>query len=290
MEPTSISEKLLFNTVRIETSSSAGQGTGTGYAFSYTSDENNFPFIVTNKHVISGADNGNLYFTRAKNGKAHIGNAYRLEIREGFENIWHGHPDENIDVAITPLVPLVNHIKLQGVDVYIPPIGNDLIPNEDVLKELDAIETITFIGYPNGIWDTHNFLPIMRRGTTATPITIDFKGVKQFLIDASVFPGSSGSPVFILNTGMYTNKHGTTNIASRLLFLGTVASVYFRQDLNEIKKIAQPAIDRSVAISKQMIDLGIVFKASTVTETIESFLTEKGIDNQSKNNKDIITE
>ena len=128
----------------------------------------------------------------------------------------------------------------------------------------------------------------MRRGTTATPISIDFQGLKQFLIDASVFPGSSGSPVFILNIGMYTNKDGTTNVSSRLLFLGTVASVFFKQDVNEIKMITQPVVDRPVAISKQMIDLGIVFKAETVVETIQSFLSKNGLDDQSASDQDVI--
>lgn len=280
MKPTSLTERLLFTTVRIETSSPSGRGTGTGYAFSYAVGENQYPFIVTNKHVIAGADTGRLYFTRAKDGEPSVGNAFRLEIAGGFEGIWHGHQEDNIDVAVTPLVPLVNHMKAQGVDVYIPPIGHDLIPTQDVLEGLDAIETITFIGYPNGIWDTHNFLPIMRRGVTATPISVDFQGSKQFLIDASVFPGSSGSPVFILNVGMYTNKHGATNIASRLLFLGTVASVYFRQDVNEIRMVTQPAVDRPVAISQQMIDLGVVFKADTVVETVKSFLSQNGLESQ----------
>lgn len=115
-------------------------------------------------------------------------------------------------------MPLIGHIKKSGHDVYLPWIGGDLIPNVKAIEEIDLIETVTFFGYPNGIWDTANFLPIARRGVTATPISIDFQGKKQFLIDASVFPGSSGSPVFIINTGMYTNKFGQTNLASGLFF------------------------------------------------------------------------
>lgn len=76
-----------------------------------------------------------------------------------------------------------------------------MIPNEEQIKQMDAIEPITFIGYPNGIWDSTNLLPVARRGTTASPIEVDFEGSPRFLIDASVFGGSSGSPVFILNQG-----------------------------------------------------------------------------------------
>ena len=40
-------------------------------------------------------------------------------------------------------------------------------------------------------------MPILRRGTTATPIALNFEGRPEFLIDAAVYPGSSGSPVFV---------------------------------------------------------------------------------------------
>jgi len=277
MKPTSVTEQLLFATVRIETSSREHQGTGTGFAFSFSNGGKQYPFLVTNKHVIEGSENGRLYFTQARDGQPLLGEAYRLEINGGFSGIWFGHPDDAIDVAITPLVPLVELIRNGGVSVFIPPISHDLIPSEKVLSDLDAIETVTFIGYPNGIWDNVNFLPIARRGVTATPISIDFQGKKQFLIDASVFPGSSGSPVFILNVGMYTNKFGATNIASRLLFLGIVAAVFFKQEHNRIEMITQPTAKSPVAIAREMLDLGIVFQASTIVETIQQFLREKGV-------------
>jgi len=181
-----------------------------------------------------------------------------------------------VDVAVSPLAPILQHIHQAGKSIFFLPIGHDLIPSEQVLEEIDALEEVAFIGYPNGIWDQKNFLPIVRRGITATPITVDFQGEKQFLIDASVFPGSSGSPVFIVNTGMYTNKHGTTRVASRLLFLGVVASVFYREDLNQIKIMTQPTVDVPVAVSRQMIDLGIVFKGETIIETILDFLKSRG--------------
>lgn len=75
------------------------------------------------------------------------------------------------------------------------------------------------IGYPNGLWDSQNNLPIIRRGITATSVKKDYNGKKEFLIDAAVFPGSSGSPVFIFNEGSYSVpggfSNGHQNISSR---------------------------------------------------------------------------
>mgnify|MGYP003291781313 CR=1 FL=1 len=46
-------------------------------------------------------------------------------------------------------------------------------------------------------YDKKNNLPLVRTGTIASHPRKDFNGLPQFVIDAQVFPGSSGSPVFI---------------------------------------------------------------------------------------------
>ena len=148
----------------------------------------------------------------------------------------------------------------------------DLIPSEDTLRKLDALEEVVFIGFPVGIWDSTNFLPIIRRGTTATPVYVDFQGKKQFLIDASVFPGSSGSPVFLYDRGLHQERTGGVVIGGRLLFLGAISDVFIHQDTNEIKMLSVPTRNVPVVTSRQMVDLGRVFKASVIIETIETAL------------------
>lgn len=281
MDPSNLSasEQILFTTVRIETSSPQGEGTGTAFAFILEREGQKYPFLVTNKHVVEGARSGVLTFTRSTDdGEPIIGSAHRLQI-QNFEDLWHGHNDPDIDVAVAPLAPLAEEMnRRSGITPFIPPIEDSIIPENDILSELHALEEVTFIGYPNGVWDTSNFLPVARQGVTATPITMDFQGKQQFLIDASVFPGSSGSPVLILDIGMHTSKFGKTKIASRILFLGVISSVFYKKEYNEIERIQQPVEDTQVAVSEQMIDLGIVFKASTVVDAIEDFLDRDDVD------------
>lgn len=276
MEVLSIAEQLLFTTVRVETVDASGvEGVGTSFIFNYKLERKHYPFIVTNKHVISNAQKGLLTFIQARDGKPLLGSGYRLNI-DDFESIWFGHTNENIDVTIAPFAPILDHITKAGVNIYFRTVETDLVPSEEDLKHVDAIEEVVFIGYPIGIWDTKNLLPIIRKGITATPIAIDFRGERQFLVDASIFPGSSGSPVFLYNPGMYANKSGGTVVGTRLYFLGVVASVFFQQDVNEIRIRSVPTVDVPVAVSRQMIDLGVVFKASTIVEAIEIFLRERG--------------
>ena len=278
MEIKSTYENLIFTTVRIETTlKNGGRSTGTGFVFNYAHNDKHFLFIVSNKHVVKDAIEGRLEFNLKKDGEPDLGNKYTLTITD-FENRWIGHPDTDIDVAITPFVPILNELKKVNVDIYYRAIPASLIPSEDITREIDAVEDIIFIGYPNGIYDKKNLLPIVRKGITATPANIDFEGQPTFVIDASIFPGSSGSPVFICNVGSYTKK-GTNDLfaGTRLMFLGIVASVFIKQDINTLEVVTIPAKDVPIVKTNQMIDLGVVFKSSCVVEVIENFLNKHNL-------------
>lgn len=274
-----IAEQLLFTTLRVETRSARGGGTGTGFLFNYDHGGTAYPVVVTNKHVVAGATSGTIQFHKADQatGQPLLGAAHRFEIAD-FEAAWTGHPDPEIDVAVMPLAPLLDAMNTSGVLPFYRTIARDLTVSTQLINDLDAIEDVVFIGYPNGIWDDKHFLPVVRKGTTATPIAIDFQGKKQFLVDASVFPGSSGSPVFLFNKGMFADRQGNTTIGTRLSFLGIIAAVFFREDENRIALVPDAASTKPVAIAREMIDLGVVFKAQTVIETVESLLGARGID------------
>lgn len=49
MKPESISEKMMFNTVRLETES----GMGTGFFYNFQVGDATYPTIITNKHVVN---------------------------------------------------------------------------------------------------------------------------------------------------------------------------------------------------------------------------------------------
>ncbi|MEW6007825.1 MAG: hypothetical protein AB1595_06755 [bacterium] len=111
------------------------------------------------------------------------------------------------------------------------------------------------------------------KGITATPLQIDYQGKPSFLVDASVFPGSSGNPVFICNSGIYSDKRGNTVVgSSRVFFLGIIAEVIIREDRGKIEFVSISTIQLPIVKTQQMIDLGIVYKSSAVLETVLDFL------------------
>lgn len=278
MKVKSATEQFFFTTVKIESIYENGQvGTGTGFIYRYKTSENTTAeFLVTNKHVINDPKIGRSthgYFTFIKGdeidaNEPKLGHGFRSIIENDYwVQAWFGHPIDEIDIAVFVLGPTVNYIQNElNQPIFCRGIPSELTINTEILQNLDAIEDIFFVGYPNGIWDQVNLLPIVRKGTTATPLQVDYEGRPKFLIDASVFGGSSGSPVFVHNRNVPNFPE--------FLFVGVIAAVYQAKSLSEIIQTPIPTNANFVTeiINSQMIDLGIVYKAETVTKTIEAFL------------------
>ena len=141
-----------------------------------------------------------------------------------------------------------------------------MIPKES--EDFDAIEDVLFVGYPNGIFDQKNHLPIMRRGITASPYNVDFNGSKKFLIDAQVFPGSSGSPVFIKEQNL---RNGTLRLGTEnYFFVGIISKVFHRDETGDLIESVVPTSPNANSFSvKQMIGLGICEKSNQILELID---------------------
>jgi hypothetical protein len=118
------------------------------------------------------------------------------------------------------------------------------------------------------MFDRKHYTPVIRRGTTATPIQLDYDGRPAFLIDVSVFPGSSGSPVFSYDLAINGNIAG-------IRLLGILAEVFCRTEVGEVRSLPAPTSTSFVAL-QQMIDLGVVFKSHLILETINDFWIKNG--------------
>jgi hypothetical protein len=266
----STAEHILFTTLRISTVAAGGaRGVGTSFFYSVEKGGKTALFLVTNKHVVKGASSGDLLFTlKNESGQPDLERKYALTVTD-FESLWRGHPNPDVDVTVAPLVPLFEQLNQKGISPYYRSIGESLVPSGEVLENLDALEECVFVGYPNDIWDSRHNLPVARRGITATHPAVDFKGDPVFLLDASVFPGSSGSPVLILNRGAFpVSKGGGMTVGTRVVLLGVIASVFFREQKGRIESRPIPTVADDQLVTQEMLDLGIVFKARTIRETI----------------------
>ncbi len=135
-----------------------------------------------------------------------------------------------------------------------------LIPTETELPKYGVFQEVKFIGYPIGIWDEKNNLPVARRGMTATDPAVDYNGRAEFLVDAAVFPGSSGSPVYIANEGM-NFFDGGLYAGSRIRFLGILYALYQYTSEGRIEIVTIPTAFDAKVKTQIPANLGLVIKA-----------------------------
>lgn len=279
-----LSDKIFYSTIKIETKDQQGNlGSGTGFFVFKRVDKDHIAiFLVTNKHVIENTESGKLIFHEGKDEKmsALKGNE-KIELELGsldWSNLWFYSSDKDLDLVIAPIIPLTIFIKKSiNKYCYFQPIDLNAIPDIEKIKKISSLEEIMFIGYPNGIGDHFELTPVIRRGHLSTPLYKDFNKKSEFLIDASVFPGSSGSPVLIMSEGSFFEDNSMV-IGNRLLFIGVVSAVYEKTQFNELQAVTIPTVIKKHGThSSQTINLGIVIKAERVKELVDEFCLAKNI-------------
>jgi hypothetical protein len=222
-DPSSLAHRLQFCTIRIEATKADGVHTGTGFFFSFTTagKTSSIPSIVTCKHLVEGASTGKLFFSKVDSNALDQASEPATVEAGSFERMWIFHPDTNIDLCVMPIAPIMEESRHHGIYLRYAPLGEALISREKPDPDLDVLQQIILIGYPIGIWDSANNLPISRQGITATDPNQNYNGKPEFVIDAACFPGSSGSPVFQFSEGSFATRHGIA-VGNRLKLLGVL--------------------------------------------------------------------
>lgn len=251
MDLSKFENQMFFSTVRITIPSADGKSTsiGTGFLFNVPLRQEGLTahFLVSNKHVYGDPHRTIvLNFHKIKNGidEPDLGQIHPVVIQD-FSEHYYGHPDNDIDLAC------INVSAFAGSEngVYSKHIHSEFTEQVDLTKLFPGAE-VSFVGYPDNRFDTAHNLPILRKGYLATLPTVDFNGLKQVLIDAQVFPGSSGSPVFVVVDGKYR-------------LLGVVTETM-------IKNAELKAIPAEYALGvQQTIGLGIVLKTELVMQLLQ---------------------
>jgi hypothetical protein len=209
IEPTTVTEQMMYCTARIVGLNASGTAfkTGTGFFYQFpvaASDNRNIPILVTNKHVIEGVVQVEFVIhTNSSGGPKPDG---KTGVRSLFSD-WVPHPNPRVDLCALPVGGVVNEAK-----GFFRSLDPSIVPSEAQLEQLSAVEDILMVGYPNGLWDAVNNCPLIRRGITASHPAVDFDvdGVATTVVDIACFPGSSGSPVILHNHGSYGDKRGGT--------------------------------------------------------------------------------
>lgn len=190
--------------VRIDYVRNARQQVETGTGFFYPAkielsedDVRMKLLLISNRHVLRGGlEKMTITLNRKKGDGTPDYGVPRIFTYERFMDLYFGHPDKDVDLACVDVSSITHS------DAFIKHIGEDFLTPIDYNKVALGSDVL-FVGYPNDYYDTAHNLPLVRKGTLASMPSIDFMGKGNVIIDAQVFGGSSGSPVFVDWDGKY---------------------------------------------------------------------------------------
>lgn len=227
-----LSTQLMYSTLVIRCKKSNGEySTGTGFFFHFKlTDDKVLVTVITNKHVVEDSietigimQEADIAEDGAKSPKNH---GFQI-LLPPWGSMWTSHPSKEVDLCLAPIDANKPKIK----DSYFLTLNEELIRSDTELSNLTAVEDVLMVGYPLGRFDSVHHLPIFRKGITASHPAIDYNGQSLGLTDISVFPGSSGSPILIVNEGWYIEGQ-QLKTGNKTLLLG-ILSQYYAVDVLE---------------------------------------------------------
>ena len=171
---------------------------------------------------------------------------------DNLKPVWYEHPrlKKQIDIAVIPL-------PIKTLPLMYKPITSNW-PADDVIPE--AGMDIFILGFPLSIHA--NRLPIWKRGSIACEPTLLIDKVPKFYIDSATRSGMSGSPVFIVTSGGFSDSNGRfwLNSRKRYKFIGVYSG-----------RCAPDPIPKNKEEDQHFrAQIGIVYRAQALTEIIKS--------------------
>ena len=224
-------------------------------------------WIVTNRHVLLPKVEGNeiipdtiTFHVRKVVGQGIVWEPVILDVTQIKKRL-KLHTDSEVDVAILRVDDLLRE-RMKPGNIYMTSSSvseEDLPENKNISAEV--ADDVVIIGYPKGFYDEKNIFPIVKSGIIATRWGMNFNDMPVFLIDAKLFPGSSGSIVVtkpissIVAEGPMKDKRET-----QFAFLGIYSGEPFRQqepiDLDDITIIRKDSFNvGTVWYGKLVVDI-----------------------------------
>ncbi|MCW2526565.1 MAG: hypothetical protein JWM76_1425 [Pseudonocardiales bacterium] len=238
---------------------------GTGFAYAFEFDGRAIPCLVSNKHVLSNRPTlGFAVGEQLPDGRR----AFAPPTIVRFTDIpVIDHPDDDTDLAIVPLLRIYQAMTASGRTPFTLQLSERNRLPGDRVDSLPAATGVLMVGFPNGLMDAANNLPIVRRGTLALPYRADYQGRPDCVVDIAAFPGSSGSPVFAYFDGHEDFGDGDIAMGGRSFYL--IGILHSGPQIDREGKIVQkPVPTESVSVTPMMINLGYCAKASLLDDFI----------------------
>lgn len=268
-------EAFILTTVRISAgmANSAPTSTGTGFLYKVTHPTSNVVkcFLITNKHVIQNAEVVHFLLSHAasltdlNDQNQPVGRQDDSIILTLAENLFL-HRDDAVDLCAIDVTVQVGNIMATGRKLRSLIIDASWLPDETSRRNMRTVEPVMVVGYPRGLFDAHNNMPIVRRGGTATHPLAHYQNKRDFLIDVAAYGGSSGSPVFGFESPFYRLADGTLSPGSKGQFLGVVWGVIESTSQGILHVVEIPSGQSQIPLMQTSMNLAIALHGELILD------------------------
>jgi hypothetical protein len=174
------------------------------------------------------------------------------------------HPAIQIDICIVDVLDLIVG-RIKSGDKFVQWLGvtsDNFVGRNNILVE--AGDDVIVIGYPRSFYDQVNLYPVLKSGIIASKWDANFNGLPCFLVDAKLFPGSSGSIVVSKPRDLVVvDGQPLFTKEKQFAFLG----IYSGEPVMHQKPIE---LDDLIITQKSGFNLGIVWYGRLVQDIIDN--------------------
>jgi len=218
-----------------------------------------FHYLVTAKHVVEGLSKaGGPAFLRINKGRVGEYNKGVIDVQIPINEGWLYHAEPDVDLAVLPNDATQTELKSLKVDTY-----HFLSLKLESLFTARAkapmwppgeAEPVIFIAMTTQFQGEEANLPTVRRGhlalVTDEPIKGEYGHSQYYVIEAQVYPGNSGAPVWVELTNAETKESGLYALgvlvfsypaAEELMKVKSVENAYYNLGLSLVVPIEKLA-------------------------------------------------
>lgn len=192
-----VSEKMMWSTYPLATE----KGAATGFVINRKDAREPggvLPVVFTSVHVLDTVGRGPLIIGIRKldeNGEAQVAMlAFNPSGAQGKERFYVRHPQHDLAAFALHLPDeLAERAQLSSF------LDERMLAHDG--KRLRSGVEVSFLGYPEVLPGTEGAFPVLRSGRVASYPVGTSQAHGRFLINADVYPGDSGAPVFVTQGG-----------------------------------------------------------------------------------------
>jgi hypothetical protein len=238
---------------------------GTGFLFGQLNTPGVAPdrrtwriWLVTNKHVLKNLKKVYVKFNSAVD--PHSKDYEVPMLAKNGRPYWVGHQDDSTDVAVIS-IPVKLLQQDQRLFTYFRSDQHISTKADMRSNQITEGDRVFVLGFPMGLVDASRQYVICRGGVLARIRDYLDNKTKDFLVDATVFPGNSGGPVILCPSALAIQ--GTKTIAKADL-IGVVKSYVPFRDLAVSSQTRSPRI-----MFEENSGLAAVEGVDAILETID---------------------